>query len=49
MSAVAAAIATVKHDLLVTIGIAPSHPAKGFWYIWLGYNRKLATRRMRAR
>ncbi|KAF8575445.1 mannose-1-phosphate guanylyltransferase [Ramaria rubella] len=36
MSAVAEAVATARHDLLVTIGIAPSHPATGFGYIRLG-------------
>lgn len=38
MSAVAEAVATARHDLLVTIGIAPSHPATGFGYIRLGEN-----------
>jgi mannose-1-phosphate guanylyltransferase len=36
MSAVAEAVATARHDYVVTIGIAPSHPATGFGYIRLG-------------
>jgi mannose-1-phosphate guanylyltransferase len=36
LSAVAEAVETAKHDHLVTIGIAPSHPATGFGYIRLG-------------
>lgn len=36
ISAVAEAVATAKHGHLVTIGIAPSHPATGFGYIRLG-------------
>jgi len=36
LSAVTEAVATARHDYLVTIGIAPSHPATGFGYIRLG-------------
>jgi len=36
LSAVAEAVATARHGDLVTIGIAPSHPATGFGYIRLG-------------
>lgn len=36
LSAVAEAVAVAKQDLLVTIGIAPSHPSTGFGYIRLG-------------
>jgi len=42
MSAVAEAIATARHDLLVTIGIAPSHPAMVFGYIQLGDNPNIS-------
>jgi len=38
MSAVAEAIVTMRHDLLMTIGIALSHPATVFGYIWLRDN-----------
>ncbi|KAG9018684.1 hypothetical protein FRB90_010600 [Tulasnella sp. 427] len=36
LSAVTEAAVTAKQNLLVTIGIAPSHPATGFGYIRLG-------------
>lgn len=36
LSAVAEAVITARRDLLVTIGIAPSHPETGFGYIRLG-------------
>ena len=36
LSAVAEAVEVAKHDYLVTIGIAPSHPSTGFGYIRLG-------------
>ncbi len=36
LSAVAEAVEVAKKDYLVTIGIAPSHPAVGFGYIRLG-------------
>lgn len=36
LSAVTEAAVTAKKNLLVTIGIAPSHPATGFGYIRLG-------------
>lgn len=36
LSAVSEAVATARYDHLVTIGIAPSHPATGFGYIRLG-------------
>ncbi|KZV82856.1 hypothetical protein EXIGLDRAFT_729246 [Exidia glandulosa HHB12029] len=36
MSAVTEAVAAARKDFLVTIGIAPSHPATGFGYIRLG-------------
>ncbi|KZS93389.1 mannose-1-phosphate guanylyltransferase [Sistotremastrum niveocremeum HHB9708] len=36
LSAVSEAVTTAKEGLLVTIGIAPSHPATGFGYIRLG-------------
>lgn len=36
LSAVAEAVVTARHNHLVTIGIAPSHPATGFGYIRLG-------------
>jgi mannose-1-phosphate guanylyltransferase len=36
LTAVTEAVATARHDYLVTIGIAPSHPATGFGYIRLG-------------
>lgn len=36
ISAVTEATITAKQNLLVTIGIAPSHPATGFGYIRLG-------------
>jgi mannose-1-phosphate guanylyltransferase len=36
LSAVTEAVATARHGHLVTIGIAPSHPATGFGYIRLG-------------
>jgi len=42
MSAVAEAVATARHNLLVTIGIAPSHPATGFGYIRLGEKLDIA-------
>ncbi|QRW27599.1 mannose-1-phosphate guanylyltransferase [Rhizoctonia solani] len=32
MAAVTEAVATARHDYLVTIGIAPSHPSTGFGY-----------------
>lgn len=35
-AAVAEAVEVAKHDYLVTIGIAPSHPATGFGYVRLG-------------
>lgn len=38
LSAVREAAVTAKQDLIVTIGIAPSHPATGFGYIRLGEN-----------
>lgn len=38
LSAVREAAITAKEGLLVTIGIAPSHPATGFGYIRLGEN-----------
>jgi mannose-1-phosphate guanylyltransferase len=41
MSAVTEAVATARHGHLVTIGIAPSHPATGFGYIRLGESLKL--------
>ncbi|KAF8758717.1 Nucleotidyl transferase [Rhizoctonia solani] len=36
MAAVTEAVATARHDYLVTIGIAPSHPSTGFGYVRLG-------------
>jgi len=36
LSAVTEAVATARNNYLVTIGIAPSHPATGFGYIRLG-------------
>ncbi|KAG8944930.1 hypothetical protein FRC03_001869 [Tulasnella sp. 419] len=36
LSAVTEAAAVARHGLLVTIGIAPSHPATGFGYVRLG-------------
>jgi len=36
LTAVTEAVAVARHDYLVTIGIAPSHPATGFGYIRLG-------------
>ncbi|KIY66207.1 nucleotide-diphospho-sugar transferase [Cylindrobasidium torrendii FP15055 ss-10] len=36
LAAVAEAVEVAKKDLLVTIGIAPSHPSTGFGYIRLG-------------
>lgn len=36
LTAVTEAVATARQDYLVTIGIAPSHPATGFGYIRLG-------------
>ncbi|KAK5988564.1 Xanthan biosynthesis protein XanB [Cladobotryum mycophilum] len=36
LAAVAEAVEVAKEDYLVTIGIAPSHPATGFGYIRLG-------------
>ncbi len=36
LTAVAEAVAVARNDYLVTIGIAPSHPATGFGYIRLG-------------
>ncbi|KOS20700.1 Mannose-1-phosphate guanylyltransferase RfbM [Escovopsis weberi] len=36
LSAVAEAVEVAKEDYLVTIGIAPSHPATGFGYVRLG-------------
>jgi mannose-1-phosphate guanylyltransferase len=41
LSAVAEAVETARHNLLVTIGIAPSYPATGFGYIRLGESLKL--------
>jgi len=41
LSAVAEAVATARHGDLVTIGIAPSHPATGFGYIRLGEKLQL--------
>ncbi|KAJ7782841.1 nucleotide-diphospho-sugar transferase [Mycena metata] len=36
LSAVAEAVEVARHDYLVTIGIAPSHPSTGFGYVRLG-------------
>jgi mannose-1-phosphate guanylyltransferase len=36
MGAVTEAVAAARHDYLVTIGIAPSHPSTGFGYVRLG-------------
>ncbi|KAF7298122.1 NTP-transferase domain-containing protein [Mycena chlorophos] len=36
LSAVAEAVEVARHNYLVTIGIAPSHPSTGFGYIRLG-------------
>ncbi|EIN12073.1 mannose-1-phosphate guanylyltransferase [Punctularia strigosozonata HHB-11173 SS5] len=36
LSAVTEAVEVARHDYLVTIGIAPSHPSTGFGYIQLG-------------
>lgn len=36
LAAVTEAVSTARNDFLVTIGIAPSHPATGFGYIRLG-------------
>ena len=41
LSAVAEAVGVARHDYLVTIGIAPSHPATGFGYIRLGESLNL--------
>ncbi|KAF8318450.1 mannose-1-phosphate guanylyltransferase [Clavulina sp. PMI_390] len=41
LTAVTEAVATARNDFLVTIGIAPSHPATGFGYIKLGELLKL--------
>ncbi|KAF9519747.1 hypothetical protein BS47DRAFT_1387999 [Hydnum rufescens UP504] len=35
LTAVTDAVVTARHDYLVTIGVAPSHPATGFRYIQL--------------
>jgi mannose-1-phosphate guanylyltransferase len=42
IAAVAEAVEVAKQDYLVTIGIAPSHPATGFGYIRLGDKLGLA-------
>ncbi|KAG9081883.1 hypothetical protein FS749_007314 [Ceratobasidium sp. UAMH 11750] len=36
IAAVTEAVAAARHDYLVTIGIAPSHPSTGFGYVRLG-------------
>ncbi|GJJ14386.1 hypothetical protein Clacol_008650 [Clathrus columnatus] len=41
LSAVSEAVATARYNHLVTIGIAPSHPATGFGYIRLGDNLEI--------
>ncbi|KDQ06544.1 hypothetical protein BOTBODRAFT_39515 [Botryobasidium botryosum FD-172 SS1] len=41
LSAVAEAVETARQGYLVTIGIAPSHPATGFGYIRLGESLKI--------
>lgn len=43
LSAVAEAVEVARGDYLVTIGIAPSHPATGFGYVRLGAKLTLAT------
>jgi len=42
LTAVTEAVATARNNYLVTIGIAPSHPATGFGYIRLGDKLGLA-------
>ncbi|KAF7315248.1 NTP-transferase domain-containing protein [Mycena indigotica] len=42
LSAIAEAVEVARHNYLVTIGIAPSHPSTGFGYIRLGDKLRLS-------